>query len=189
MKKFGLGFVMLAFVIGMSVIGPATVSAALTSAGEGTITGSWAQRFNESGVGQFNTMEFFMISGPAFATDAPAFSGATDSSWKGSQPNPMYLLATGNTTSDLTFNLDFSGSQITPFAFDFFAYNGGVGTIPVDEAKAAWNGSGWTFTSISPDSSAGMDRNSVPEPSILLLLGMGVFGAGLYGRGLRKKKS
>lgn len=154
--------------------------------GDGLPTGSWQQRFEESGVGQFDKIEVFMLtSGISFSS-----GGGTDfsnASWTATTPNSRYVLATGPATSSLQFNLHFSPSnQSTPFLFDFLAWDPD-GTL-AEAAHASWN-SKWNFTVFSPSAAAlaSYDRLPptilassvvVPEPSAYVVLLAGL--AGVY---------
>jgi len=136
----------------------------------------WSQAFQENGVGNFDWMEIYWISGSKF--DTPAFSNFSDTTWILSYGNDAYAVATGDPLADLTFNIGFVGASSDPLSFDFLAWNGnGL----ADAAHADWNGSGWSITGCDP-TGYNPPSASVPEPATALLLGSGLLSLACAGR-------
>jgi len=161
--------------------------------GTGVPTGSWQQRFEESGVGQFDKIEVFMLT-PGISFSLTGGSEFSDISWIAITPNAGYALATGPATSWLQFNLHFSPSdQSTPFQFDFLAWHPD-GTL-AEAAHASWSPN-WSFTAFTPsaDALANYDRLPstilassvvVPEPSAYVVLLAGLAGVSFIMQRLR----
>ena len=162
---------------------PGMAGATVSTIGGGSVTGSWTQGFNESGVGLFDHIEAFITSGPPF--EAPIFSSYSVAGWDCTYPNLNYAAGCGPAVDNLTFNIQFSGDYSTPFSFDFLAYTGGCfGTgVCVEADHAVWDG-GWTITSFD---GCNYDHSAVPLPPSVLLLGTGLLG--LVGLGWRSKKA
>jgi hypothetical protein len=157
---------------------------------QGIVFDDWAQQFNESGVGNFDAMECFMVSGGSEWTSIDGFSNG---SWSGEIVSPNYVMATGNTVTNLNFNL--RGTDVGPpnvFTFDFLAWDGGIITGTLKEhTRVSYNG-GWSFAA-SPADVSGYDRSDpfaaravVPLPPSVLLFSTGLLGLGFWPR---KKQS
>lgn len=158
------------------------VALAVTSIGEPQPADSWSQEWNESGVGNFNALEFFMISPASIDLEAPGFRGFTTLGWTVGDPNPKYTFATntGGITST-NWTSYFTGSATAGTTFDFFAWTNGIlNGAPAEYAHAVWNG-GWTITAagVQNTSGVGYNRSPVPIPPTALLLGSGLLGIGL----------
>ena len=155
----------------------ATIAAAdttnFTAVGSGVVIGSWAQTFNEAGVGPFNQMQFTGISGSLFET--PGANNYSVTGW-----NTIFsstgLVSFGPFTSNMNFNLDFVTAKSTPLSFYGYAYNGGN---VVDAALFDWSGSNWTITATTAPAPP-----AVPEPASMLLLGSGLAA---LAAGIRKR--
>lgn len=164
---------------------PGIAAADLIDFGDPIEIGSWAQAFNESGVGSFDAMEVFMVSG-ASDFNPPGFSNFSGAGWSGDVINPDYAVATGTAQTNMNFNIRFTSNQSTPFAFDFLAWEGGVFGTLKEAAHAVWTGSSWNITAITNPDINGYNR--VPIPGALVLLGSGLLGlAGLGWRRSRKE--
>lgn len=167
----------LLFVFGLFFI-VCNVSAALVEQGPGYDIGSWSQAFNESGVGPFNEMEAFMVSGSTFEADG--FVNFSSGGWSGALLRPDYIKAVGSALDYLQFDIKFVTAQITPLVFDFLAWNDGE---LQEQVRATWSGGGWSFGT-TPVVSSGYDRSAaVPIPPTVWLLGSGLLGL----VGLRRK--
>ncbi len=167
MKRIGL---CAALAVALITVSAPAASATPVAIGDPMATGSWAQTFNESGVGLFNRMQVFMLSGAGF--EAPAFSAFGGAGWLDHYVNPTYAWASGSAISNMNFNLNFLGSSADPLSFVFVAWNNNV---RLEAALAVWNG-GW---SISPYSGA------LPAPdggTTLALLGCALVGLGALRR-------
>ncbi len=139
---------------------------------------AWTQLFEESGYGNFDKIEAFMV------TDGIDFvggwTGMTGEDWTSSLVNPDYAVATGPAINSMQMALSFSSGSSVPLQFDFLGW---YGDVVVDPARATWNGSGWSIASIQVDP-ASYNRSSepVPEPGTMMLLGAGLIGLASYGR-------
>ena len=143
-----------------------------TTIGEPTETGSWSQQFNESGVGLFNIIEAFSLSGNSF--EPTPFTGFSNGGWSGSLVNPTYALGTGPAVTSLNWWINFFGAKASPLVFDFLAWNNDVIR---ERAHASWSGSSWTITVLSGEGEPGeYDRSAVPIPAAVWLLGTGLVG-------------
>jgi len=159
--------------LGIGTFAPTTAKAELLDFGDLIEGNSWAQPFNESGVGNFDTIEVFMISDGDFF-EAPGFYNFNNGSWSIEDPFTdvaTYVKATGSDVTSLKFNIKFYGSKSNPLTFDFLAWNDGT---LLEAARANWNGR-WSF-------SAAPAENYVPEPATMLLLGTGLIGLAASGR-------
>jgi hypothetical protein len=170
---------MLLILIHCVLFAPATSMAMPVALGEPMIIGSWAQRFQENGVGSYNKMEAFIISG-ASNFEFP-FKNFSVGGWSSQLVNPGYVVATGTSVTDSQFDISFTGNQGDPLSFVFLAW---LDDRVLERALANWSGSSWSFTSLSADE-GNYNRTAVPEPGTILLLGFGLIG--LAGFSTRRK--
>jgi len=146
----------------------------LSPVGDPQDVGSWGQRFEESGVGNFDLMAIRMTSPAPDEFEQPAFRNFTDGTWHTLLNGTTLASATGSSLDWLRFDIVFAPAQSEPLAFDFMAYRGDT---KLEYAHAVWNGGGWTITAGAPSSAP--DRATVvPVPAALLL---GAIGLGLAG--------
>jgi hypothetical protein len=142
----------LAVVAAMSV---ASVRASLVTSG--VSIGDWNQQFQENGVGNYNAMEVAWVSGSLL--QVPVFTGFNVAGWSQVAGNSSVALASGPTTTDMTFYLNFVDPQV-PTVFDFYAFNGAT---VVENTRATWN-NGWSYlTAPLPPVAV-----PVPEPTTMI---------------------
>jgi hypothetical protein len=142
--------------------------------------GSWAQLFEESGVGDFNRVEFTMDT-PGIAFGTPSLFNFTDSAWSVyfTSSDSRQSAAYGPAVQVLQFDVHFPDTPAVPLAFSFTAWNNDVF---LELVNGSWNGSSWTMTTTSENCLTPRGRpkplpSSVPEPGGTLV----IFGASMVG--------
>ena len=157
-------------------------SADLVPIGDPIEGDSWAQAFNESGVGYFDFVAVLMVSdGDTFESFTHTNFNRSGWSTKYENPSdyPVVATATGLKTNNLTWTIHFAGSKSDPLAFNFVAFEGN--TLK-EAAYAEWTGSKWNI-SLIPDWD--IPRAEIPLPGAAIL---GILGLGAAGLKLRRKE-
>jgi hypothetical protein len=162
----------------------------LIAIGDPVEGGSWAQRWQESGVGNFDALAVqMMTTGDSFEHNTARASFSSFSSGSGwsllfentpQTPLPQYptiASASGPAVTLLQWDLQYSGSKSgNPFSFDIVSFRG---DDIVDAAHISWNGAGaWTITPYAPSEGWNPSREAIPAPAALVL---GAIGLGLAG--------
>jgi hypothetical protein len=160
-----------------------TASAGLITVGDPFITNSWGQRWNESGVGLFDKMEFFIVSGESRFED-PGIANFSSGGWTGAVVNPSYALASGAALTSMDFDSRFTGNT-SPITFYFLAWQD---VTLLEFVRVTWNG-GWSYASLNTNSSGQYDFDrspAVPDGgATLVLLGGALMGLGALRRKFR----
>jgi len=181
MKKIATLFVMVAFSVILC----------------GTGFADWSQQFSQSStetysgtpVGEFDRIGIWWDGNDKFAT--PAFNSFSGSGWTNYNLSDTYAYAIGSESTNLNFNISFSGDKSAGTAFYLMVANG----ADIRQRQyAEFDGSNWnvsygtSFPEVSPESWKG-GTAVTPEPlsSALFLLGGVTLVAYQYRKG--KKKS
>lgn len=150
--------------------------ATLIPVGDEWEIGSWAQKFQESGVGEFDRIEIsFVSTGPAF--ESPGLSGLSDPSWSITSYTDLgptersSVLAEGNALTSLQFDVLFLGEVTDPLVFAFHAWNG---STSIEAAELTWSDGAWSVITTG-DCVAPV----VPEPSSLVAAALLLLPVGL----------
>jgi hypothetical protein len=130
-------------------------------------------------------IEFFIPSVAQNAGITWSGEGVTNlssSTWSATKVNSTYVLATGTGVGSLFWTLVFSGTAPSDFRLDYLVYtsdsNNSVFAITMNIVNGVANftqGTGWV--ALGPGEVPSYDRNPVPLPPSVWLLGVGLVGA------------
>lgn len=148
----------------LALAAAATARAGITAVGDPFNSGSWTQAFNESGVGNFDHIQMFMLSGPSFEQPT-AVLNFTVGGWSQTYNDGTTVVGDGPGTTNMNFAIVFSGALSDPLSFVFQAFNGYTN---VENVAANWSGSAWSFGASSYPTDY-----VTPAPGSLALLGLG----------------
>jgi hypothetical protein len=172
MRKVGI------IVVAACLMAGANAALGVSAVGDPFEAGSWGQRFIEDGVGQFDQMQFKMISGGPFEAPGIGNFAQTPAGWSQAfeSADKKLLVAVGPASTSLQFDIVFQGLKTTALKFNFQAYSPS-GTL-VENTDATWNGSGWSFGA----GSVSGGEIPVPEPITMLSCFLAISGLGMYVR-------
>ncbi len=162
----------------------------IATLGDAYEVGSWAQRFDESGVGPYDHMQFLWVaplptvpapSGPGFEKIVNFSQPALWNTYVSSDASKVIASTKSGTVTAQQFDLWFlSPAGTKPAAqFQFQAFNG---TRCVENVLAKWNGS-WQF--IAQSTQGQTRQTAVPEPISMVLGSLGLVSVAGFRR-LRK---
>jgi len=164
-----LGYVL---ALGCLLAGANGAFAGLAPVGDPIEIGSWAQAFNETGVGQFDAMVLQIVSGGPF--EAPAFRDLATGWTTTDNATQTAAWASGPDSGNMTFNIWFQGGSSSPLTFNFWALHDGK---VLEGAQAYWNGGGWAIT---PLAGAAPAADPIPEPLTMASAFLAIAGLGGY---------
>jgi hypothetical protein len=163
----------------MLALAAGSAMAWVNAVGEPVESNSWFQRFEESGVGDYNYMQVAMFTEGDFF-EAPVFSNFSAYGWTWGpvqlDGTPMKVAwAYGPALVWMQFDIKFAGDTSNKFGFTFqqsYELLPGGGWKLRDTADARWTGSEWV---INPgDNSAKLTMPLIPEASTVMLALMGL---------------
>lgn len=105
----------------------------------------------------------------------------SSSSWSASKINPTYVLAQGPSVSSLYWDVLFSGSAPSTFYMDYLVYGNNKNKpvyairLTIKNGVPDFSSSGWSYLDVNHLPS--YNRNPVPLPPSVWLLGAGLVGA------------
>lgn len=165
MKKFLLALILALFIMPQ-------VHAIPIAIGEPVEVGSWTQRFQESGVGNFNELGVVWLTGSGIqGFESPVFRNFSAGGWSNIPYSQWYAEASGPTQTYMEFDIAFLNNSVQPLSFLFRAADNG---ITKEVALANWNGGGWSFagrTDTDWNNAVAEHNPQVPEPGTMMLLG------------------
>jgi hypothetical protein len=146
-RRFGLAATLGVLGVALALtLGAATSFAALHTIGSPSITGSWTQTFNESGVGTFDRVQILAVTGGPF--EVPITQSAFNvGGWAQDCSNAIESSASGTANANMNWDITFQGPPANPLSFYFQAYNGAT---LLETAYASWNGAGFTIDNLVP---------------------------------------
>jgi hypothetical protein len=137
------------------------------------------QTWNFSGVGEFDTLETYMVTGNANLID----QGYSSPGWSVSEMTKDYLTASGPLVTSLQGDVYYSSlNPKKEVVQDWLFYAGGLSGELVGSFRATYEGNNaWTMSAI-PGGTYNHDSATVPLPATGLLLGSGLIGMALLRR-------
>jgi hypothetical protein len=136
------------------------------------------QTWNFADVGEFDTLETYMVSGNANLIA----SGFSSPGWSVSEMNKDYLTASGPLVTSLQGEVYYSSlNSKKEVVQDWLFYAGGLSGELVGSFRATYEGHEWTMSAI-PGGTYNHDSATVPLPATGLLLGSGLIGMALLRR-------
>lgn len=177
------------------LVSPAGACKIFTLVGGPYESTSWSQdlQYWNWSSNPYDTFELFITSGGSLQYGNDGMRDFSESTWSSSYINKHYALASGASTLEfpMDFTVDFAGDMTDPLSFDILAWSGGINGIIRAVYHYDWTGS--ELTSIA--TIVGLDRSvfafealdrHIPEPSSMLLLGVGLIGVGFLRRKFKR---
>jgi hypothetical protein len=138
--RVALGVALFLFLSGGSA------QAGLKAVGSVHVGGSWTQRFQETGVGNFDRVQVLMATGGPF--ELPVTQGGFDAAgWAETCTNTIESSAAGPAATLMQWDIAFQGTPATPLVFFFQAFRGAT---LLETAYCSWNGSAWVIDDFTP---------------------------------------